>query len=193
VTVPLPDVTPEIRTARLRLRGWREEDREPFAAMNADPVVMEHFVQPSTREGSDAFVDRIVARWRESGFGLWAVERVDQGRFIGFVGLAPAVFEAPFTPAVEVGWRLAAEHWGHGFASEAAREALAYGFTTVGLDEIVSFTAVGNVRSQAVMQRIGLRRDPCMDFDHPSVPEGHPVRRHVFYRLTRARWQHQQT
>jgi hypothetical protein len=91
-----------------------------------------------------------------------------------------------------VGWRLGAEHWGHGFASEAARVALRYGFTTVGLDEIVSFTAVGNVRSQAVMQRIGLRRDPSMDFDHPSVPEGHPVRPHVFYRLTRAQWQHQQ-
>ncbi|WP_461023593.1 GNAT family N-acetyltransferase [Thalassiella azotivora] len=176
------------RTARLLLRPWRDDDRDPFAAMNADPRVMEHFVAPSTREGSDAFVDRIRQRWDDDGYGLWALERLDTGAFIGFTGLAPARFEAPFTPAVEVGWRLARDAWGHGFATEAATEALRFGFEDVGLTEIVSFTAVGNVRSQRVMERIGLVRDPDGDFDHPAVPAGHPVRPHVLYRLPRTTW-----
>ena len=176
------------RTDRLVLRGFTDRDREPFAAMNADPEVMAHFQAPYDRARSDRFVDRIQLLWQERGWGLWALERADTGEFIGFTGLAPAEFEAPFTPAVEVGWRLARAHWGLGFASEAAREALRAGFTEAGADEIVSFTAVGNTRSTAVMERIGMVRDPSGDFDHPSVPDGHPLRAHVLYRLDRRRW-----
>ena len=179
---------PEVRTARLLLRGWRPEDRERFAALNADPVVMEHFPAPLGRADSDALVDRIERGWEELGYGLWAVERCDLGRFIGFVGLSRAGFDAPFTPAVEVGWRLAAGDWGHGFATEAGRAGLRHGFVEVGLPEIVSFTTAGNVRSQAVMRRLGMRRDPADDFDHPAVPPGHPLRRHVLHRLTREAW-----
>lgn len=179
---------PELRTERLLLRGWRPADREPFAALNADPRVMEHFPATLSRERSDAWVDRAEARWEELGYGLWAVERLDTGAFAGFIGLAPATFEAAFTPAVEVGWRLAAEHWGHGFATEGAQAALGFGFGRLGLDEIVSFTARRNVRSFRVMERLGMVREPALDFDHPSAPVGHPVRPHVFYRITRARW-----
>lgn len=175
-------------TDRLILRRWRESDREPFAALNADPEVMEHFPAPLTRAGSDAMIDRIEAGFDEYGFGLWAIEVTDTGRFIGFTGLSVPRFTAHFTPAVEVGWRLARSAWGHGYASEAARRALAYGFDEVGLDEIVSFTTVTNVRSQAVMARIGMTHDPLDDFDHPLVAATSPLRRHVLYRLGRARW-----
>ena len=156
--------------------------------MNADPRVMEHFPAPYTRERSDAFVDRIEACWQEHGYGLWAVERPDLGVFIGFVGLSPATFQAAFTPTVEVGWRLAGEHWGHGFATEGAQAALSFGFGVGGLNEIVSFTARHNRRSWRVMERLGMVRDPALDFDHPAVPAAHPVRPHVFYRMTRAQW-----
>jgi RimJ/RimL family protein N-acetyltransferase len=156
--------------------------------MNADPRVMEHFPEPYTRERSDAFVDRIEARWQEFGYGLWAMERLDLGVFIGFVGLSPATFEAAFTPAVEVGWRLAGEHWGHGFATEGGQAALWFGFSVVGLNEIVSFTARRNGRSSRVMERLGMVGDPALDFDHPAVPAGHPVRPHVFCRVTHAQW-----
>lgn len=179
---------PELRTERLLLRGWRAADREPFAALNADPRVMEHFPAALSRERSDAWVDRAEARWAEHGCGLWAVERQDTGAFTGFIGLAPATFAAAFTPAVEVGWRLAAEHWGHGFATEGAEAALGFGFGRLGLDEIVSFTARRNVRSFRVMERLGLVHEPALDFDHPAVPVGHPVRPHVFYRITRPQW-----
>ena len=179
---------PELRTERLLLRDWRDEDQAPFAEMNADPVVMEHFVATYDRARSDAAVDRIRERWADDGYGLWALERLDSGELIGYTGLSPAVFAAPFTPAVEVGWRLAAAHWGHGFATEAARASLRFGFETVGLAEIVSFTAVANVRSARVMERIGMRRDPAGDFEHPAVPVGHPVRPHVLYRLPREQW-----
>jgi RimJ/RimL family protein N-acetyltransferase len=172
-------------TERLLLRRWREEDREPFAAMNADPTVMEHFPAPLDRAGSDTFVDRIIAQHEQHGWGLWALEVRDTGRFIGFTGLAVPRFEAHFTPAVEIGWRLAREAWGFGYATEAALAALAAGFDELGLDEIVSFTAVGNTRSRAVMERIGMLHDPADDFDHPGLPEGHPLRRHVLYRLGR--------
>ncbi|MDP9221167.1 MAG: GNAT family N-acetyltransferase [Actinomycetota bacterium] len=170
------------------MRAWQPADRAPFAAMNADSRVMEHFPAPYTREQSDAFVDRIEQRWAELGYGIWAVERRATGAFIGYVGLARAIFDAPFTPAVEVGWRLAAEHWGQGFATEGGKAALEFGFGTVGLAEIVSFTARSNAPSRRVMERLGMVRDPAMDFDHPSVPEHHPVRPHVFYRITRERW-----
>lgn len=184
----MSDGVVERRTERLLLRAFRDEDREPFAALNADPEVMLWLQGPQERARSDAFVDRVARRWDERGWGLWALERTDTGDFVGYTGLWPAEFEAPFTPAVEVGWRLARTHWGHGFASEAAREALRFGFEDAGLDEVVSFTAVGNERSRRVMERIGLVRDPDGDFEHPSVPEGSPIRPHVFYRLPRERW-----
>lgn len=177
-----------LHTERLRLRPFTDADRAPYAAMNADPVVMAHFVSPIDRGRSDAFVDRIEQCRAERGYAPWAVERLDTGEFIGHAGLWPAEFEAPFTPAVEVGWRLPRSHWGLGFATEAAREALRVGFEELGLREIVSFTAVGNERSWRVMDRIGLRRDLAGDFDHPAVPVGHPVRPHVLYRLDRASW-----
>ncbi len=179
---------PTLRSQRLLLRAWQASDREPFAALNADARVMEHYPEPYSRERSDAFADRIEAGWQQHGYGLWAVERLDQGCFIGYLGLWPATFPAPFTPAVEVGWRLAVQHWGSGFATEGAAAALEFGFLTLGLAEIVSFTARRNVRSWRVMQRLGMTRDHAADFDHPAVPAGHPVQPHVLYRLTRDRW-----
>jgi RimJ/RimL family protein N-acetyltransferase len=176
---------PELRTERLLLRRWREADREPFAALNADPAVMEHFPATMSRAESDGLVDRIEAAFEERGFALWAVEVAVDGGFAGFVGLAQVRFEARFTPAVEVGWRLARERWGRGYATEAARAVIAFGFEEVGLEEIVSFTAPVNVRSWRVMERLGMTRDPAGDFDHPAVPPGHPLRRHVLYRLAR--------
>ena len=174
---------PRLETERLILREWRDTDRTPFAELNADPLVVEHLTGPLDRAASDAFVDRIVAHWAEDGHGLWAVERREDGQFLGFVGLAAPSFATAFTPCVEIGWRLAREAWGHGYASEGARAALRFGFEELGLAEIVSFTVPANVRSRAVMERIGMTRDPVDDFDHPNLPEGHPVRRHVLYRL----------
>lgn len=177
-----------IRTERLLLRRWRDADRQPFATMNADPAVVEHLQGPMSRERSDDFVDRIENHWDEHGWGLWAVEVPDVAPFIGYVGLWPAEYvEAEM---VEVGWRLARQYWGHGYATEAARAALDYGFTGVGLAEIVSFTVPQNERSWRVMERIGLIRDPAGDFDHPRVdPIAHPeLVRHVLYRLTREAW-----
>jgi len=170
-------------TDRLIMRRWRESDREPFAAMNADPEVMEHFPSPLNRAESDALVDRIEWGFGERGYGLWALEVRETGAFIGFAGLILQTFEAPFTPAVEVGWRLARHAWGHGYATEAGARALEHGFTEAGLEEIVSMTAVGNVRSRAVMERLGMTRDPADDFAHSRLPEAHPLRPHVLYRL----------
>lgn len=178
---PLPTLT----TPRLRLRAWRAEDLPEFARLNADPAVMEFFPAPLSPEESNAMVARIQARFVEDGFGLWAIEAPDFAPFLGYVGLSVPRFAAPFTPCVEIGWRLAAEHWGRGYATEAARAALAYGFGTAGLSEIVSFTVPANVRSRAVMTQIGMRHDPADDFDHPALPEGHPLRRHVLYRIGR--------
>lgn len=177
-----------LTTERLVLRRWRDADRAPFAALNADPVVMEHFPAPLTPAQSDAFVDRVERGFDDDGFGLWAVELRDTGAFTGFVGLTRPRFEAAFTPAVEIGWRLARPYWGLGLATEGGSAALAYGIEVVGLHEIVSFTAVPNVRSQRVMQRLGMVRDPAEDFDHPALAPGSPLRRHVFYRLTARRW-----
>ena len=175
-----------LRTPRLVLRQWRDDDREPFAALNADPEVMEHFPSPLSRDQSDALVDGASATIAERGWGLWAVEAVEgdgpQG-FIGFTGLAEPRFDAHFTPAVEVGWRLARRAWGHGYATEAGAAAVEYGFAEVGLRSIVSFTAEGNVRSRAVMERLGMRHRRADDFDHPRIPEGDPLRRTVLYRL----------
>jgi RimJ/RimL family protein N-acetyltransferase len=170
---------PLIVTERLLLREWRDTDVDPFAAINADLAVMEFFPETYTEERTRRFVERIRERWTELGYGLWAVQRNDTGRFIGYVGLWPATFPAHFTPAVEVGWRLAADQWGHGYATEGARAALTYGFDTLGLEEIVSFTSALNVRSVRVMERLGMRR--AADFEHPNVPDG-PLRAHVLYR-----------
>jgi ribosomal-protein-alanine N-acetyltransferase len=168
---------------RVCLRRWRDEDREAFAAMNSDPRVMEFFPSRLSRVESDALADRIQEHFRAQGFGLWAIEIPDVAPFIGFAGLAVPRFSARFTPCVEVGWRLAFEHWGRGYATEAARLALAYGFGSLALSEVVSFTSTGNHRSRAVMERLGMRRDPADDFDHPALAESHPLRRHVLYRI----------
>ena len=175
-----------LSSVRICLRRWRDEDREAFAAMNSDARVMEFFRSRLSRIESDAMVDRIQEHFSERDFGLWAVEVPDVAPFIGFAGLtvvAAPPFSARFTPCVEVGWRLAFEHWGHGYATEAARLALGYGFRTIALPEVVSFTSATNQRSRAVMERLGMRRDPAEDFDYPSLPEGHPLRRHVLYRI----------
>jgi RimJ/RimL family protein N-acetyltransferase len=183
-----PSEVPELRTDRLVLRAWRDEDREPFAALNADPVVMEHFPTTLSRSGSDELVDRIVDRWRAGEPSLWAVEVPGVAPFIGYVGLLAAGFEASFTPCVEVGWRLAAEHWGHGYAPEGAAAALSFGFDDLDLGEIVSFTVEANERSRRVMSKLGLHHDPADDFDHPTLPPGHPMQRHVLYRITAGEW-----
>jgi RimJ/RimL family protein N-acetyltransferase len=179
---------PELRTDRLLLRGWREDDREPFAALNADPEVTRFLPRSLTRDESNGLLDRIVARWRDRGYGLWAVERREDGAFLGFTGLSWQDFEAPFTPAIEIGWRYARFAWGNGYATEAARASLAFGFETLGLEEIVSFTTAANAPSQRVMERIGLVRDLAGDFEYSGVPEGDPIRPHVLYRLSRQGW-----
>ena len=179
---------PPITTERLLLREWRPPDREPFAAMNADPEVAEFLSRTLDRAASDALLDRMVAGWAAEGFGLWAVERREDGALLGFTGLAAPTFEAHFTPAVEVGWRLARFAWGRGFATEAARAALRFGFIELELAEIVSFTVPANVRSRAVMERLEMTRDPADDFENPNLPPGHPYRSHVLYRLSRDRW-----
>lgn len=178
-----------VRSARLVLRAWRDEDLAPFAALNADPRVMEHFPAVLSRAESDAFVERIRRHWADAGFGLWAVEVPGIAPFAGFIGLMKPSFDAHFTPCVEVGWRLAAAYWGKGYATEGARAALTHGFATLGCEEIVSMTVAANVRSWRVMERLGMKRDPADDFDHPRLAEGHPLRRHVLYRLSLASWE----
>lgn len=175
----------ELVTERLLLRRWRTTDRPLFAAMNADPRVMEFFPKLLTREESDATADRIEAHFEQHGFGLWAVEVTGITSFAGFVGLAHPRFDASFTPCVEIGWRLAAEHWGRGYATEGARAALEFGFADAELAEILSFTVPDNVRSRRVMEKIGMTHSPAEDFDHPLLPAGHKLRRHVLYRCMR--------
>lgn len=173
----------ELRTERLLLRRWREEDRGPFAMLNADPAVMEFFPAPLGRAESDELFERIEAGFERHGFGLWALELLESGEFLGFTGLAVPPFEAHFTPAVEVGWRLARPAWGRGYATEAGRAALAHGFGALGLEQVVSMTTVRNRRSRAVMERLGMTRDPAEDFEYPNLPPGDPLRPHVLYRL----------
>lgn len=171
------------RTPRLLLRRWKRSDREPFARMGTDREVMEFMPKLLDRAESDAVVDRIEAHFAANGFGLWAVEVQGGAPFIGFVGLLIPSFEAHFTPAVEIGWRLARSAWGHGYASEAAREACRIAFSELGLPALVSMTVPSNLRSRRVMEGLGMTRDPADDFDHPRIPEGNPLRRHVLYRL----------
>ncbi len=186
----------EFDTARLRLRQWIESDREPFASLSANPRVMEFFPNILDRAASDAMFDRLQAQIAEQGWGLWAVESKIDRQFIGFVGLNIPSYELPFSPCVEVGWRLAAEYWGKGYATEAAKGALAVGFVggafpwgnRLNLPEIVSFTAIPNYRSRAVMERLGMERQ-TETFAHPSIPIGHPLCEHYLYRLSREKWQ----
>ncbi len=172
-----------LTTNRLLLRRWRPSDRAPFAALNADPRVMECFPSPLTTAESDAMVDRIEAHFAEKGFGLWAVEVPGFAEFIGFIGLSAPRFSAHFTPCVEIGWRLACEHWGYGYATEGAKAALGYGFNTIKLPEIVAMTAVGNQRSRRVMEKLGMTHNPADNFDHPLLPVGLPITPHVLYRI----------
>ena len=176
-----------IETARLTLRAWRDSDRAPYAAINADPAVMEFFPALQDRTASDAAIDAWNEQLAARGWSNWAVERRDTGAFIGFIGISVPRRALPFSPCVEIGWRLAREHWGHGFATEGALGVLHRGFECHGLEEIVSFTALLNVRSQAVMQRIGMRNANA-DFEHPALPEGHRLRPHCLYRISRAEW-----
>jgi RimJ/RimL family protein N-acetyltransferase len=172
-------------TPRLVLREWREEDLEPFSRMNADPRVMEFMLKSLDRSESEGMLDRIRTHFKDHGFGPWVVEEIETARFLGYVGLLVPRFEAAFTPCVEIGWRLAFENWGQGFATEAAKAALAYGFEILNLEAVVAFTTRGNLRSRAVMERLGMTYDPADDFEHPLVPVGHPMRPHVLYRIKR--------
>ena len=186
----LPD---RLETDRLRLRRWRPADHAPFAALNADPQVMEFFPATLSRAESDAMISRIEASFETDGFGLWAVERLESAHeaghpFIGYVGLWRATFAAHFTPAIEIGWRLARAYWGRGFAPEAARAAMQDGFARLDVDELVSFTSRVNRRSQRVMQKLGMRRDPRDDFGHPAVEPGDRLHAHVLFRMPRGQF-----
>lgn len=172
-----------LETGRLILRNWLKEDFAPFAAMNADPQVMEFFPACLSRTESDSLARRISARLQERGWGLYAVESKATGDFLGFTGLSVPGFAAPFTPCVEIGWRLARAAWGQGLATEAAQAVAHFAFSGLALPELVSFTSVGNFRSRRVMEKLGMTHAPEDDFDHPGIPEGHPLRRHVLYRL----------
>jgi ribosomal-protein-alanine N-acetyltransferase len=180
---------PTIETQRLLLRQWRESDKAPYAALNADPAVMEHFPRALTTEQSDEMVDVMAARIEGDGYGLWATEVKATGAFIGFIGLNAPRFETAFTPCVEIGWRLAQHAWGNGYAPEGATAVLRFGFEHVAVpnDEIVSFTTVANTKSRRVMEKIGLVRDPSRDFDHPNLADW-SGRHHVLYATTRERW-----
>ena len=178
----------EFETDRLRLRQWLPADREPFAALNADPNVMEFFAAILDRAASDAIADRCESLIAERGWGFWAAEEKESGQFIGFVGLHTPSPELPFSPCVEIGWRLATRYWNKGFATEAARGALRVGFELLKLKEIVSFTAIRNLRSRAVMEKLGMTEAPDT-FEHPHLAEGHALRLHCLYRLSREQWQ----
>ncbi|MCA9038122.1 MAG: GNAT family N-acetyltransferase [Planctomycetaceae bacterium] len=178
-----PATSRMLESYRVRLRQWRPEDRPRLAELNADPRVMEFFPSVMTAEESDAMFERIELHFRQHNFGYWAVELPGVSEFAGFVGLAVPRFEAHFTPCVEIGWRLGFGFWGKGYATEAARLALRYAFTSLNLQEVVSMTAVINQRSRRVMEKLKMIRDAVDDFDHPLVPENHRLRRHVLYRL----------
>ena len=172
----------EPETDRLLLRQWRDSDKEPFSALNADPRVMEYFPSILSKTESDSVADRCKSLIADRGWGFWAVELKESKRFIGFVGLHVPSDDLPFSPCVEIGWRLGYEHWGKGYATEAALTSLYVGFQLLMLDEIVSFTAVSNLKSQAVMKRIGMAMTET--FEHPALPKESPLRQHCLYRLT---------
>jgi RimJ/RimL family protein N-acetyltransferase len=176
----------DIHTDRLLLRGWRDSDREPFARINRDSMVMEFFPAPLSAQESSTLFDRIQSHFADHGFGLWAAELRETSGFIGYIGLAVPRFEAAFTPCVEIGWRLDAAHWGTGLATEGAKAVARHAFDVLRLNELVSLTVPANVRSRRVMEKLGMTCDPSEDFDHPMMPAGHPLRRHILYRLKRA-------
>ncbi len=187
----VPQLTPPaiVETTRLILRPWRDADREPFSALGRDPEVMRFFEQPLDRVASDALIDRVQNGIDERGWGFWAVEVKGGPSCIGFIGLNPPVWDAPFMPCVEIGWRLDRAHWHRGYATEGARAALRFGFDTLGLDEIVAFVVPENAPSRAVMARLGMHRDEQGDFLHPRVTPGHRLSLHCLYRLSRACFQ----
>jgi len=175
-----------IRTPRLLLRPWRASDREPFADLNADPEVMEFFPSCLSREESDELAARIEAHHKDHGFCFFAAELLGVTPFIGFIGISNVPFEAPFSPAVEIGWRLARAYWNRGLATEGAFAVVKYAFSVLRLPEVVSFTVPANIGSRRVMEKIGMKHDRSGDFDHPRLPAGHPLRRHVLYRIDRS-------
>jgi len=172
-----------LETERLILRRWQDSDREPFAAMNADPRVMEFFPDVLTREESDQLIENIESHFDNRGFGLFATELKAEKKFVGFIGLHVASFQAHFTPCVEIGWRIATPYWGKGLATEGSREVVRYAFEWLRLESLVSFTVPENVASRRLMEKLGMTHDPAEDFDHPKLPPGHRLRRHVLYRL----------
>jgi len=176
-----------IKTSRVLLRSWQKRDREAFARLNSDPRVMEFMPGCLSAAESDLLADRIEDHFRQHGFGLYAAELRQEGQFIGFIGLSVPAFEAHFTPCVEIGWRLSADFWGRGLATEGAKAVLEHAFGVLGLESLVSFTVPANVRSIRLMEKIGMTRNPSEDFDHPILPKGHPLRRHVLHRLRRNR------
>ena len=179
---------PILHTARLCLRPWRAEDVDAFAAMSVDPHVMEFFPKLLDRAECDAAFERVTAHFAKHGFGFWAAELPGVAPFIGFIGLAVPRFEAHFTPCVEVGWRLAAEHWGRGYATEGARAALAFGFQRLKSSEILAYAVPANRRSLRVMEKLGMTHAAGDEFDHPQIAEGHPLQRHVIYRISVSKW-----
>jgi RimJ/RimL family protein N-acetyltransferase len=182
-----------ITTPRLLLRPWRDSDSAPFSAMNADREVMEFFPEQLSRRESDDMIAQILAHQEKHGFCFFATEVIGTAAFIGFVGIQHVPFEAGFTPAVEIGWRLARPYWNRGLATEAAQAVLNFSFATLKLEEVVSYAVSGNMRSRRVMEKIGMRHDHAGDFDHPLLPVGHSLRRHVLYRLRRSEWRTLQT
>jgi RimJ/RimL family protein N-acetyltransferase len=175
---------PELSGGRLLLRRWRDSDLEPFAAINADPVVMEHFPATLSRTQSEVLIERIETSFETDGYGLWAVELVGESTLIGFLGLLAVDSALPFAPAVELGWRLARSRWGEGYATEAATLAIGFAFDELQLGELVSYTAARNARSRMVMERLGMAHDPAEDFFHPELAPTDPLAPHVLYRLT---------
>lgn len=178
-----------LTTKRLILRPWKESDLKPFAELNADPRVMEYLIGPLSQKESNELAVRIQNNIKEQEWGFWAVEVPGVADFIGFIGLAHVLYSTPFTPAIEIGWRLACDYWGKGYATEGAKAALDFGFQSLKLNEIVSFTVANNLSSQHVMEKLGMHRDPKDDFDHPKVPEGHQLKRHILYRLKKNEWE----
>jgi RimJ/RimL family protein N-acetyltransferase len=177
----------EFETPRLTLLVWQERHRAAFAAMNADPEVMKFFPALLSPEQTNAGIDKWLSQFAEQGWSNWAVELRATGEFIGFIGLSVPRRQLPFSPCVEIGWRLKQAAWGNGYATEGAKECLRVGFEQLRLDEIVSFTTLANLPSVAVMGRIGMRNADA-DFEHPAVPEGHPLRPHCLYKITRGEW-----
>ena len=177
---------PVLETGRLLLRRWRAEDLGPLAELNADPEVMEHFPATLSRTEVALLLARLEAGFERDGYGFWAVELRGEPTLAGFVGLSPVPRDFPLAPAVEIGWRLGRAHWGQGIAREAAEAALAYGFQTLGLEEIVAYTSTGNERSRRLMERLGMARDASADFDHPRIAAGDRLERHVVYRIENA-------